>query len=183
MIQEKYNRRIFDEGTDEAIQLYSHLRSNALSPVNIMSSDQVLVINPDSVSLVEWMKEKADNTIVGMTNDYGLDMEDVARLIPEEIEKKLLTEIKDKFNIIFNIGSLAETPATLKDLLQEGGCLVYALAEKDRLSAFTKKLLKEAGFGDIKTFRLHPDYMYTTEIYAEDYIGGGAGDYLLIARE
>ena len=183
MIQEKYNRRIFDEGTEEAIQLYSHLRSNALSPVNIVPSDQILVINPDSVSLVEWIKEKAENTIVGMTNDYGTDMETVIRLIPEGIEKRLISEIKERFNIIFNIGSLAETPATLKEFLKDGGCLVYALAEKDRLSAFTKKLLQEAGFGDIKTFRLHPDYMYTTEIYAEDYIGGGAGDYLLIARE
>lgn len=183
MIQEKYNRRIFDEGTEEAIQLYSHLRSNALSPVNIVPSDQILVINPDSVSLVEWIKEKAENTIVGMTNDYGTDMENVIRLIPEGIEKRLISEIKERFNIIFNIGSLAETPATLKEFLKDGGCLVYALAEKDRLSAFTKKLLQEAGFGDIKIFRLHPDYMYTTEIYAEDYIGGGAGDYLLIARE
>ena len=94
MIQEKYNRRIFDEGTEEAIQLYSHLRSNALSPVNIVPPDQILVINPDSVSLVEWIKEKAENTIVGMTNDYGTDMENVIRLIPEGIEKKLISEIK-----------------------------------------------------------------------------------------
>ena len=44
------------------------------------------------------------------------------------------------------------------------------------------KLLKEAGFESIETYRVSPDYMFTTEIYAEDYIGGGAGDYLLIAR-
>ena len=59
---------------------------------------------------------------------------------------------------------------------------MYALAEKDRLSKFLKNLLVEAGFKDITTFRVSPDYLFTKEIYAEDYLGGGAGDYLLIAR-
>ena len=59
---------------------------------------------------------------------------------------------------------------------------MYALPEKDRLSDFTKNLFKEAGFNEIETFRVSPDYLFTTEIYAEDYIGGGAGDYLLIAK-
>ncbi len=182
MIQEKYNRRIFDDGTNEAIQMYSHLRSNALSPVDILPSDKVLVVNPDSISLVEWMDEKASNTIVGMTEDYRQDMSNVIELLPENINKLAIEEIKNKFNIIFNIGGLSETPATLKGLLEEGGRLVYALSEKDRISTFTKKLLNEAGFKDIKTFRLNPDYLYTTEIYAEAYMGGGAGDYLLIAK-
>ena len=56
------------------------------------------------------------------------------------------------------------------------------MPEKQRIADFAKKLLKEAGFEDIKTYRVSPDYMFTTEIYAEDYIGGGAGDYLLIAK-
>ena len=49
-------------------------------------------------------------------------------------------------------------------------------------SAAAAWLLKEAGFKDITTYRVSPDYMFTTEIYSEDYIGGGAGDYLLIAK-
>ncbi len=182
MIQEKYNNRIFDEGTAEAIQLYSHLRSNALSPVNISSADSVLVVNPDSTSLVEWVQEQAANTSVGMTEEYEKDMTNVIEAIPGEVEKLAISDVTDKYSIIVNIGGLNETPATLKKLLTQDGRLVYALSEKDRISEFTKKLLNEAGFEDIKTFRLHPDYLYTTEIYAEDYMGGGAGDYLLIAR-
>ncbi|MBR4706531.1 MAG: hypothetical protein IKP29_00580, partial [Pseudobutyrivibrio sp.] len=67
-------------------------------------------------------------------------------------------------------------------LLAADGRLVYALPEKDRIADFAKRLLKEAGFNTIDTFRVSPDYLFTTEIYAEDYIGGGAGDYLLIAK-
>ncbi|MBP5325664.1 MAG: hypothetical protein J6Y86_09245, partial [Pseudobutyrivibrio sp.] len=70
----------------------------------------------------------------------------------------------------------------LKYLHVMEGKLVYALSQKDRLSDFTEKLLGEAGFSDILSYRVSPDYLYTTEIYAEDYKGGGAGDYLLIAK-
>ena len=162
MIQEKYNRQIFDEGTEDAILSLSHLRSNVLSPVRIQKSERVLIIDPDSEALVEWLKETAEEVTVALT---------------EEIRN-----IKDKFNIIISLGSLNETPTILKERLASDGKLVYALPEKAHLADFTKRLLKEAGFDNIETFRVSPDYLFTTEIYAEDYIGGGAGDYLLIAR-
>lgn len=162
MIQEKYNRQIFDEGTEDAILRLSHLRSNVLAPVEINKEDRVLIINPDSEALVEWLRQQA------------------AKVTESAVDK--LENIKDTFNIIISLGHLNETPATLKKLLSKEGRLVYALPEKDRLADFTKKLLKESGFNEIQTFRLSPDYMFTTEIYAEDYIGGGAGDYLLIAK-
>lgn len=162
MIQEKYNRQIFDEGTEDAILRLSHLRSNVLAPVEINKEDSVLIINPDSEALVEWLRQQA------------------AKVTESAVDK--LENIKDTFNIIISLGHLNETPATLKKLLSKEGRLVYALPEKDRLADFTKKLLKESGFSEIQTFRLSPDYMFTTEIYAEDYIGGGAGDYLLIAK-
>jgi len=162
MIQEKYNRQIFDEGTEDAILRLSHLRSNVLSPVRIQKSERVLIIDPDSEALVEWLKETAEEVTVALT---------------EEIRN-----IKDKFNIIISLGSLNETPTILKERLASNGKLVYALPEKAHLADFTKRLLKEAGFDNIETFRVSPDYLFTTEIYAEDYIGGGAGDYLLIAR-
>ena len=162
MIQEKYNRQIFDEGTEDAIIRLSHLRSNVLAPVEINKEDSVLIINPDSEALVEWLRQQA------------------AKVTESAADK--LENIKDTFNIIISLGHLNETPATLKKLLSREGRLVYALPEKDRLADFTKKLLKESGFSEIQTFRLSPDYLFTTEIYAEDYIGGGAGDYLLIAK-
>ena len=162
MIQEKYNRQIFDEGTEDAILRLSHLRSNVLSPVRIQKSERVLIIDPDSEALVEWLQETAEEVTVALT---------------EEIRN-----IKDKFNIIISLGSLNETPTILKERLATDGKLVYALPEKAHLADFTKRLLKEAGFDNIETFRVSPDYLFTTEIYAEDYIGGGAGDYLLIAR-
>ena len=162
MIQEKYNRQIFDEGTEDAIIRLSHLRSNVLAPVEINKEDSVLIINPDSEALVEWLRQQA------------------AKVTESAADK--LENIKDTFNIIISLGHLNETPATLKKLLSKEGRLVYALPEKDRLADFTKKLLKESGFNEIQTFRLSPDYLFTTEIYAEDYIGGGAGDYLLIAK-
>ena len=162
MIQEKYNRQIFDEGTEDAIIRLSHLRSNVLAPVEINQEDSVLIINPDSEALVEWLRQQA------------------AKVTESAADK--LENIKDTFNIIISLGHLNETPATLKKLLSREGRLVYALPEKDRLADFTKKLLKESGFSEIQTFRLSPDYLFTTEIYAEDYIGGGAGDYLLIAK-
>ena len=162
MIQEKYNRQIFDEGTEDAILRLSHLRSNVLSPVGIKKEDNVLIINPDSEALVEWLKEQS-----GEVTEAAVDK---------------LENIKETFNIIISLGHLNETPASLRRLLSAEGRLVYALPEKDRLSDFTKKLLKEAGFNEIETFRVSPDYLFTTEIYAEDYIGGGAGDYLLIAK-
>ena len=162
MIQEKYNRQIFDEGTEDAIYRLSHIRSNVLSPVGIKKDDSVLIINPDSQAIVEWLREQA-----AAVTESAVDM---------------LDNINDSFNIIISLGHLNETPATLKKLLSKEGRLVYALPEKDRLSDFTKKLLREAGFNEIETFRVSPDYLFTTEIYAEDYIGGGAGDYLLIAK-
>ena len=162
MIQEKYNRRIFDEGTIEAIENLSHLRSNVLSPVGIGKGDNVLIIDPDSDALVEWLKEVATDVTVA-TEDA-------------------LADIKGTFNIIINLGHLTETPSVLKQMLSAEGKLVYALPEKLRMADFTKRLLKEAGFKDITTYRVSPDYMFTTEIYSEDYIGGGAGDYLLIAK-
>ena len=162
MIQEKYNRRIFEEGTIEAIENLSHMRSNVLSPVGITKGDSVLIIQPDCDSLVEWLQEQASEVTVALENR--------------------LEEVKGSFNIIINLGHLSETPSTLKKLLKADGRLVYALAEKDRLSNFLKNLLVEAGFKEITTFRVSPDYLFTKEIYAEDYLGGGAGDYLLIAR-
>ena len=162
MIQEKYNRRIFDEGTEEAILNYSHMRSNVLSPVDIGKGDNVLIIEPDCESIVEWLQEQAAQVTVGMSDS--------------------ISEIKGTFNVIINLGHMTETPTALRRLLSADGKLVYALAEKDRLAGFLKKLLSEAGFEDITTFRVSPDYLFTTEIYSEDYIGGGAGDYLLIAK-
>lgn len=162
MIQEKYNRRIFDEGTEEAIRNFSHMRSNVLSPLEIGKGDNVLIIEPDCQSIVEWLEEQASQVTVGMSDT--------------------IDDIKGTFNIIINLGHMTETPTSLKKKLSAEGRLVYVIAEKDRLAGFVKKLLDEAGFKDITTFRVSPDYLYTTEIYAEDYIGGGAGDYLLIAK-
>ncbi|QFJ56111.1 hypothetical protein [Pseudobutyrivibrio xylanivorans] len=162
MIQEKYNRRIFDEGTIDAIENLSHLRSNVLSPVGIGKDDNVLILEPDCTSIVEWLQETASQVTVAGSGT--------------------IEEVKGTFNIIINLGHMIETPSALKKLLSTDGRLVYALAEKDRLAAFVKKLLLEAGFEDITTFRVSPDYLFTREIYSEDYIGGGAGDYLLIAK-
>ncbi len=162
MIQERYNRRIYDEGTEDAILRLSHLRSNVLMPVGISHDDRVLIIDPDSEVIVEWLREQATEVTTVATEALG--------------------DIKDTFNIIISLGHLGETPANLKKLLSAEGRLVYALAEKDRVADFVKRLLAEAGFEDITSFRVSPDYLFATEIYAEDYIGGGAGDYLLIAR-
>ncbi len=162
MIQEKYNQRIYDEGTEESIQNFSHLRSNVLSPVGIGDGDNVLIIDPDSQSLVEWLDEQS-NSVTACDSDN-------------------LQQINSTFNIIISLGQMTETPTVLKKLLSAGGRLVYAFPEKTRQASFAKKLLAEAGFTDVITYRVSPDYLYTTEIYAEDYAGGGAGDYLLIAR-
>jgi len=153
---------IFDQGTEDAILNFSHMRSNVLSPLNIGDQDRILILEPDSDALVEWLEEKA--AVVTVAGPDGLDA------------------VKDSYNIILSLGHLIETPASLKTKLMDQGKLVYALSEKDKLAGFTKKLLKEAGFEDITTYRVSPDYLFTTEIYAEDYIGGGAGDYLLIAK-
>ena len=106
---------------------------------------------------------------------------DIVKLYLDKVSE-MLSDIKGTFNIIISLGHLNETPATLKKMLSADGRLVYALPEKDRIADFTKRLLKEAGFSEITTYRVSPDYLFTTEIYAEDYIGGGAGDYLLIAK-
>ncbi len=162
MIQEKYNRQIFDEGTEDAILRLSHMRSNVLSPVGISQTDRVLILEPDSQALVEWLQEQASEVVVATADE--------------------MEQVSGSFNVIVNVGKLTETPSALKKLLAAEGRLVYALPEKDRIADFAKRLLKEAGFNTIDTFRVSPDYLFTTEIYAEDYIGGGAGDYLLIAK-
>jgi hypothetical protein len=162
MIQEKYNRQIFDEGTEDAILRLSHMRSNVLSPVGISQTDRVLILEPDSQALVEWLQEQASEVVVATADE--------------------MQQVSGSFNVIVNVGKLTETPSALKKLLAAEGRLVYALPEKDRIADFAKRLLKEAGFNTIDTFRVSPDYLFTTEIYAEDYIGGGAGDYLLIAK-
>lgn len=162
MIQEKYNRQIFDEGTEDAILRLSHMRSNVLSPVGISQDDRVLILEPDSQALVEWLQEQASEVVVATADE--------------------MEQVSGSFNVIVNVGKLTETPSALKKLLAADGRLVYALPEKDRIADFAKRLLKEAGFNTIDTFRVSPDYLFTTEIYAEDYIGGGAGDYLLIAK-
>ena len=162
MIQKKYNRQIFDEGTEDAILRLSHMRSNVLSPVGISAADRVLILEPDSEALVEWLQEQAGEVVVATMDS--------------------MASVDGSFNVIISVGKLTETPSALKRLLSTDGRLVYALPEKDRIADFTKSLLKEAGFETIDTFRVSPDYLFTTEIYAEDYIGGGAGDYLLIAK-
>lgn len=182
MIQEKYNRRIFDEGTEESIRTFSHLRSNVLSPVGITQGDDVLMLDPDSVSLVEWIAEQSASVTIGVSPDYDRSINELEILLPDTIDKAALDDINSTFNIIISLGALADTPASLKKRLSPQGRLVYAFPQKDRTASFTKNLLTEAGFDEITTYRVSPDYMYTTEIYAEDYLGGGAGDYLLIAR-
>ena len=162
MIQEKYNRQIFDEGTEDAILRLSHLRSNVLSPVGISGEDDVLILEPDSPALVEWLESQAAKVTVAKNDE--------------------VKNLSGGFSVIVSLGQPGETPTVLKSKLGVGGRLVYALPEKARLADFVKRLLKEAGFNEIETFRVSPDYLFTTEIYAEDYIGGGAGDYLLIAK-
>lgn len=181
MIQKKYNKRIFDEATEESIERYSHMRSNVLSPVGISSDDNVLVLDPDSISLVEWIKEQAGSVTIGMSPEY-ITNDGISTLMPEEIDKIELDNVNSTFNIIISLGTLVDTPVSLKKKLTPEGKLVYAFSEKDHIASFAKKLLSEAGFGDVITYRVSPDYMYTNEIYSEDYVGGGAGDYLLIAR-
>ena len=73
MIQEKYNRRIYDEGTEAAIREFSHLRTNALSPVHISSSDKVLIFNPESTAIVEWLESVADSVVVATDNLSEID--------------------------------------------------------------------------------------------------------------
>ena len=89
MLQEKYNRRIFDEGTEDAIQMLSHLRSNVLTPLDINQGDNVLILNPDSVSLVEWLAEKASDVTVGMTDDYKSEMTGVLSMLPN-VKKEII---------------------------------------------------------------------------------------------
>ncbi len=181
MIQEKYNKRIFDEATEESIERYSHMRSNVLSPVGISSDDNVLVLDPDSISLVEWLEEQAASVTIGMSNEY-VSNDSISALMSDAVNKMNLEDINSTFNIIISLGTLVDTPASLKKKLNPTGKLVYAFPEKEHMASFAKKLLAEAGFGDVITYRVSPDYMYTSEIYSEDYVGGGAGDYLLIAR-
>lgn len=160
MIQEKYNRRIYDEGTEEAILNFSHLRTNALEPVKISSSDNVLLFNPDSTSVVEWVQEKAKS----------------AKVVED------LNDVKDSFDIIISLGSFTETPSVVRKHLSKEGKFVYAFSEASMDISFVKKLFKEAGFESVEVYRLKPNYLFTTEIFAEDYVQGGTGDYLLIAR-
>ncbi len=160
MIQEKYNRRIYDEGTNEAILDLSHLRTNALEPVKITSEDSVLVFEPNSKAVVEWLQEKSKNVVVADGN----------------------TSISEGFDVIISLGKITETPKAMKEHLNAGGKIVYAFSEKSADIGFIKKLFKEAGMNKIETFRLLPDYLFTKEIYAEDTLQGGAGDYLLIAE-
>lgn len=161
MIQEKYNRRIYDEGTEAAIREFSHLRTNAFSPVHISSSDKVLIFKPESTAIVEWLESVADSVVVASDN---------------------LSDIDETFDIIISIATVTETASTLKKYLKDGGRLIYVLPEKPMGVDLVKKLLTEAQMKVDETYRLLPDYLFTTEIYAEDYIKGGAGDYLLIAK-
>ena len=94
MIQEKYNRRIFEEGSIEAIENLSHMRSNVLSPVGITKGDSVLIIEPDCESIVEWLQEQAAQVTVAMEDS--------------------IEDVKERFNIIINLGHLSETPSSLK---------------------------------------------------------------------
>ncbi|MCR4693915.1 MAG: hypothetical protein K5773_01145 [Pseudobutyrivibrio sp.] len=161
MIQEKYNNKIWSDGTEESIRTYSHLRANILSPVEIKGSDTVLCLEPDSVSMVEYLEEKAESVTVKSQEDE----------LPS-----------DRFDLVISLGSLKETPGSIKKILNPEGRLVVAIPKEAGTFSVVKKLITEAGFDSIEIYRACPDYLYTSEFFAEDYAGGEAGDYLLIAK-
>jgi hypothetical protein len=104
MIQEKYNRQIFDEGTEDAILRLSHMRSNVLSPVGISGEDDVLIIEPDSPALVEWLEEVAAKVTVAKNDE--------------------VKNLSGNFSVIISLGKLGETPSVLKSKLGAAGRLV-----------------------------------------------------------
>ena len=111
MIQEKYNRRIFDEGTIEAIENLSHMRSNVLSPVGITKGDNVLIIQPDCQSLVEWLQEKAAEVTVA--------------------KEDALNEVKGNFSLIINLDANSLCGETLSKVIDK--------VIKDSLHVFASK--------------------------------------------
>lgn len=158
MIQKKYNKLIYDEASEEAVCNYSHLRCNALSPVKITKSDNLLLVAPESTAILEWLKEQAGS---------------VTRFEQGKTQS---------FNIAIEIGQMSVTPAEIKKLLSAGGRFVYAGSPKFMSLEFAKKLLKEAGFSDLEIYYLSPDYICTSEIFSEDYAKLEDKDYLIIAR-
>ena len=88
----------------------------------------------------------------------------------------------DNYDLVISLGSLKETPAAIKKILNPEGRLVVAIPKDAGTFSVVKKLISEAGFDCVDVYRACPDYLYTSEIFAEDYAGGEAGDYLLIAK-
>ncbi len=183
MVQEKYNSKIYNSAREETIRLYSHLRANCLSPAGLKAGERVLIVAPDSVSLVEYVLDlgcqawalDASHELAGLFETEGL------------LEKGLtiVSELKEKeasFDAIIMVGQASRLYMELKPYLASEGRLIRAFCTGQTRLDFEVRGLQASGFENILAYVLKPDYLYTTEIYDINYFKGEAEDYLLIGR-
>ncbi len=142
MVQEKYNKLIFDSADEESLRRYSHLRLNALSVIDFTKEDKVLLIGESSEAIVEGLSEMA-----------GLVARDAA-------SSNVL------FDYIISFEPMDSTPATLAEKLVDGGIFVYVGSKKTMSEKFVLSLVKESNYELVSSYKLWPNYLYTTEIFA-----------------
>ena len=153
MIQEKYNKLIYDSADEATKRSYSHLRTNALTILDLSEVEKVLLLGDDSVAITEWLQNQ------GMRVD---------------------TEPEGSYDLIIVMGRLQHTPQELKKLLGSRGSLVFMEGTESLEPGVAGRLFTEAGFGAAVEYELSPNYLYTTEIAVKGEREFASADYMLI---
>ncbi len=193
MVQTKYNSKIYDAANEKTLSMYSHLRANAISPLQIKAGERVLVMEPDSIALMEYLLEiQTILTAVDMPEELQREALDTGlieaglktsgkQLKGAGFEVTSFHDLTGSFDTVIMMGQQSHTPMAVKKYLAEGGrlALVFSLAQMK--VEYMRELLAAAGFLQVEEFILTPDYKYTTEIFSSDYEKKAEGDFLIIA--
>ncbi len=193
MVQTKYNSKIYDAANEKTLFLYSHLRANAISPLQIKAGERVLVMEPDSIALMEYLLEiQTILTAVDMPEKLQREALDTGlieaglktsgkQLKGVGFEITSFHDLTGSFDTVIMMGQQSHTPMAVKKYLTEGGRLALVFSSAQMKVEYMRELLAAAGFLQVEEFILTPDYKYTTEIFSSDYKKKAEGDFLIIA--
>ncbi len=181
MVQTKYNRKIYDAANEKTLFIYSHLRANAISPLHVKEGERILVMEPDSVALLEYLIElKAIVTAVDIPKELKEEALHTG-IIEAGLKLVAFDELKGDFDTVIMMGQQSHPPMMVKKYMAEKGRLSLIFSGEQIREEYVRELLLATGFLHIEEYILTPDYKYTTEIFSADYEKKPEGDYLIIA--
>ena len=167
-VQEKYNQKIVEAKSEDAILNLYHTRSNILYPLGLSKNETVLLVGNDSDAIREYLADKVKATYELKTTSS------------KTLENTVFEVEKDKYDVIVVLGHLEETMMTLSLGLMTGGRLAVASSTDEMSDILVKKLAAEAGLKLLEEYVAEPDYRFASEIFLKDYKASKSNSYLLV---